>query len=391
MITDSRDIGHRDDGCSSHRSPSLLFIIGTLGAGGAERQLTDLANYWADRAVRVTLATWSGPEVADFYLLSARVSRRWLKLGSLPWFATSMRRVMKLRGMVRALQPDAVLSFVDVSNVYSILATHGLGVRVVVAERTHPAVNRTVRWPWRFLRRLYYSRADLVVAQTQDAAAWIAKHCGGRVTVIPNSLRALPNLETKREPLIIAIGRLSKEKGYDLLLQAFARVAPDFPAWRVCIIGEGAERAELTEQCDRLQLSARVDFAGEIHDVETWMSRASLLVHASRREGFPNVLLEAMGMGLAVISADCRAGPSELIQDRVNGRLVPVDDVPALARVMSELMAQGRTRDELGSQARKVRERFAPDVIMNRWRACLMPQSEAEPTGIAGRGTEIGL
>jgi glycosyltransferase involved in cell wall biosynthesis len=191
------------------------------------------------------------------------------------------------------------------------------------------------------------------------------------VQVIPNSLRELPSVQCDRELLIIAVGRLSVEKGFDVLLKAFAELSPNFPGWRVCIIGEGTERQALTRLRDELDLAGRVEFSGEVSQVELWMARASLLVHPSRREGFPNAVLEAMGMGLAVVCADCRAGPSELIEDGLNGRLVPVDDVAELARVMSELMMAPELRERIGSEARKVRKRFAQDVIMDKWQSLL--------------------
>jgi glycosyltransferase involved in cell wall biosynthesis len=324
----------------------------------------------------VTLATWSGPETLDFYPLNGRVTRLWLDVGTsrrLP-FATlilSVRRVRLLRRILRDSRPDAVVSFIDVPNIYAILAASGLNIRVIVAERTHPAVNRTIGRAWRLLRRLCYSQADAVVAQTQDAGRWLERNCRARVRVIPNFLRDLPAVQYSREKTIIAVGRLSFEKGFDLLLEAFASLSAKFPDWRVCVIGDGIERASLMRLRDELHMTDRIEFVGEVSQVETWMARAALLVHPSRREGFPNVVLEAMGMGMAVICADCRAGPSELIEDGVNGRLVPVDDVRALEQAMSELMTSPLLRERLGAEAIKVRARFSQDLIMEKWQACL--------------------
>jgi GalNAc-alpha-(1->4)-GalNAc-alpha-(1->3)-diNAcBac-PP-undecaprenol alpha-1,4-N-acetyl-D-galactosaminyltransferase len=357
-------------------SPRLMLVIASLQGGGAERQLSEMANYWVGRGADVTLATWSGPDSKDFYPLVPGVSRLWLEV-RLPRhmpFATliaSACRVYKLRGVFRALRPDVAVSFIDISNVYTILASRGLGLRVVVAERTHPAINRTVSRPWRLLRRVCYSSAYAVVAQTQDAGRWLRRNCHAHVRVIPNSLRDLALIDCDREPLIIAVGRLSVEKGLDILLRAFASLSPNFPSWRVCIIGDGTERQALTRLRDELQLAARVEFVGEVRNVELWMARAGLLVHPSRREGFPNAVLEAMGMGLPVVCADCRAGPSDLIEDGINGRLVPVDDVDALARAMSELMTAPQLRERIGCEARKVRKQYAQDVVMEKWEALL--------------------
>jgi GalNAc-alpha-(1->4)-GalNAc-alpha-(1->3)-diNAcBac-PP-undecaprenol alpha-1,4-N-acetyl-D-galactosaminyltransferase len=363
------------------RAPQrLMLIIGSLQGGGAERQLSDMANYWADRGAEVTLATWSGPEVKDFYPLAGGVSRLWLNISlpsNMPFaaIALSVRRVCRLRRVLRNLRPDAIVSFIDISNIYTLLATRGMNVRVVISERTHPAINRTIGMPWRVLRRICYHMADVVVAQTKDAGHWLERNCHARVKVIPNYLRDLPQISCERELMIIAVGRLSKEKGFDLLVKSFARIALDYPRWRICIIGEGAERQALTDLRDELNLTERVELVGEVRDVERWMARASLLVHPSRREGFPNTVLEAMGMGLAVICADCRAGPSELIADGVNGRLVPIDDVDALTSAMLDLMTKPELRQQLGREASKVRQLFRQEFIMDKWEACLFPQS----------------
>jgi GalNAc-alpha-(1->4)-GalNAc-alpha-(1->3)-diNAcBac-PP-undecaprenol alpha-1,4-N-acetyl-D-galactosaminyltransferase len=364
---------------TDRKPPSIVLVTGAMDCGGAQRDMACMANYWAVGGWRVTLATWSGPEIRDFFPLAPGVARIWLNVGSpgasmLATLLSSIGQIYKFRRWLRAAQPDAVLSFIDVSNVYAILAALGLGVRVVVSERTNPRLNYTVSRPWRALRRMFYARADIVVAQTRDAAHWIERKCRVKVVVIPNGLRALPEGAWDRQPEIIAVGRLSKEKGFDVLLKAFAQICSDFRHWRLSIIGEGPERLALTQLRDQLNLTERVTLVGQVQDVEMRMACAGLVVHPSRREGFPNVVLEAMGSGAAVICADCPSGPSELIQDGINGRLVPVDDVATLARVMSELMASPHLRGRLGLEASKVRQHYAQSVIMDRWEACLLPE-----------------
>src|ERR1700722_111380 len=190
-------------------SPRLMLIIGSLQGGGAERQLSDIANYWASTGAEITLATWSGKEVKDFYPLTRGVTRQWLDVEAPSWtpfapVATNLRRVWKLRRVLRTLRPETILSFIDVSNVLTLFAARGLNVRVVIAERTHPAINRNLSGPWKMLRRIYYRRADAVVAQTKDAGEWLERNCRTRVTIIPNSLRNLPLIQCEREPTIIA-------------------------------------------------------------------------------------------------------------------------------------------------------------------------------------------
>jgi GalNAc-alpha-(1->4)-GalNAc-alpha-(1->3)-diNAcBac-PP-undecaprenol alpha-1,4-N-acetyl-D-galactosaminyltransferase len=359
---------------------TVLLVIGSLQGGGAERQISDMANYWVAKGWNVILATWSGSEIADFYPLDSRVQRVRLSEEAKPRMSQSrvranLGRVARLRRLIIWARPEVVLSFATEGNVLTILAGVALNLRVVVSERTQPALHRALPWTWRTLRRVLYRWADVVVAQTQDAARWLAENCRTVVTVIPNALRDLPEPAGNRQLSIVAVGRLSHEKGFDILLRAFARIAPAFGKWRLTIVGEGEERQNLTRLCDELQLEDRVTFVGQSSDVVAWMSHAGLIVQPSRFEGFPNVVLEAMGLGTAVISANCPSGPSDMIEDGVNGRLVPVDDVDRLADVMTELISCADERSRLGRAAYKVRERFRQDVVMERWEACLFPQS----------------
>jgi GalNAc-alpha-(1->4)-GalNAc-alpha-(1->3)-diNAcBac-PP-undecaprenol alpha-1,4-N-acetyl-D-galactosaminyltransferase len=359
-----------------------MLVIGSLQGGGAERQMSDMANYWAAKKWHVVLATWSGPEVLDFFPLDARVVR--VSVAD-PAHADTGRsriranlgRVVRLRTLLSSARPAVVLSFVTESNLLTILAALGLNLRVVVSERVQPALHSALPQSWRILRRLLYKWADRVVAQTEEAAQWLEKNCRTPVTIVPNALRGLPEPSARRRALIVAVGRLTHQKGFDLLLRAFARIAPQFADWRLAVVGEGEERQALTRLRGELLLDDRVEFVGQTADVVTWMAQAGLVVQPSRFEGFPNVVLESMALGAAVISADCPSGPADLIEDGVNGRLVPIEDVKTLADVMAELISRPDERARLGHAALGVRERYRQDVIMDRWEACLFGPSNA--------------
>lgn len=367
--------------------PKLLLVIGSLQAGGAERQLSQMANYWAADGAAVTVATWTGRSVDDFYRLDPGVSRVYLDGGAIRrTLAMQIRfhlaRISRLRRLIKETRPDAVVSFVTESNVLTILASRGLKVRTIVSERTQPARHTTLGKSWQLLRRLFYFSADAVVAQTQDAALWLVRRCMARALVIPNALVLPEHALRQREQLIIAVGRLSTEKGFDLLLRAFAPLSTQFPGWRLAIIGQGPEREALGKLSEELGVQAAVQFVGQTSQISEWMARASLVVQPSRFEGFPNVVLESMGMGAAVISADCASGPAELIADGVNGRLVPVEDVTALSDAMSRLMADSTERERLGREALKVRQRFNQDRIMNLWDACVLGGDHERPASV---------
>jgi glycosyltransferase involved in cell wall biosynthesis len=356
------------------------LVTGSLEGGGAERQLADMANYWAGRGYRVTLVTWSGPEVPDFYRIDDGVDRVHLAVAVnsrafVGKLISSLRRIAKLRKLIGTQQPDIVLSFLTQSNVLAILAAAGTASRVVVSERVHPALDTSLSLIWRFLRRVLYPSSAAVVVQTAHAANWIGRRWQKRVVVIPNALCSVHQTSEARQTLVVAVGRLSAQKGFDLLLRAFAGVARDFPSWTVAVVGQGQGLNELMRLRDDLGLATRVSFVGEVRDVTAWMARAGIVVQPSRFEGFPNVVLESMGAGAAVISADCLAGPSDLIDDGVNGRLVPTENVAALADAMAQLMAEPATRERLGNEAKKVRQRYRQDLIMAQWEALLLPDA----------------
>jgi glycosyltransferase involved in cell wall biosynthesis len=174
-----------------------------------------------------------------------------------------------------------------------------LNVHTVVSESIDPAANDQVEKFWILGRKMLYRHSDVVVAQTHHAAEWLTEHCKTKTCIIPNALRPLPEFNRIREYLVVTVARLDNQKGLDVLLQAFAHIATDFPKWRLVILGEGPERQALTALCKQLELTGKVDMPGRVMNVENWLARAGLVVQPSRFEGFPNAVLEAMGMGVA--------------------------------------------------------------------------------------------
>jgi glycosyltransferase involved in cell wall biosynthesis len=364
---------------------SALLITGTLEAGGAERVLSDMANYWSRRGWRITFATWSSPATPDFYTLDPAIRRVWLDVGGNSSVVTrlwaNVTRVRRLRALLRDTKPDVLLSFIDIPNVLALLASAGLGLRTVISERHNP--DQTERFgayegayalagPWRLLRRLLYRRAAAVTALNADAAKWISRECGVPVQVIANPLRVLPEITGEREKLVLGVGRLNVQKGFDLLIDAFSKVAGDFPDWRLLILGNGPDRARLLEQRSRSPFAARIELRDAVRDVEAWMARAGLMVLPSRYEAYGNVMLESLAMGAPTITTRC-AGPMSFVVDGVNGRLVPVENTDALAAAMRELMADARARESLGGEGRRVRETHRQELIMDQWEKCLFP------------------
>jgi glycosyltransferase involved in cell wall biosynthesis len=220
-----------------------------------------------------------------------------------------------------------------------------------------------------------YGRLDVLVALTEGDRARYAEVTRGAVRTerIANSVSALGGPEPDlAAPVIVAAGRLTPQKGFDRLIDAFAQIAGDHPAWRVRICGKGELRRRLERRVDRAGLTGRVELAGAVRDMGAAMAQASVFVLSSRSEGFPLILLEAMGKGLAPVAFDCRTGPADIIDDRRNGLLVPDGDVDALAAAMSEMMADEDLRRRCAAAARDtVREYDMATAIGPRWEALL--------------------
>ncbi|WIG56929.1 MAG: Alpha-1,4-N-acetylgalactosamine transferase PglJ [Rhodanobacteraceae bacterium] len=372
----------------------LVLVISSLGGGGAERVMTLLANEWVERGDEVTLITLASDRM-DRYPLNPSVRRIALDVAGnsanlLAAIGNNLVRIRALRRAIAASRPDAVISFIAESNVRVLIAAAGLRVPVIISERT--ALNgHHMRGVWRTLRRWSYPRATAIVAQTRRSAADLEALVRRRVEVIANPVTvesrpddAIADERTGARTLL-AVGRLSPEKGFDLLIEAFAQAAPRHPGWNLVILGEGPLRAALERKAAEHGLGARISMPGFDAHVRRLMRRADLFVLSSRYEGFPNALLEAMTEGLACVSFDCDAGPRELIEHRQNGWLVPAGDVPALAAALDTLMGDAGLRAQLGRRARDVSARYSPATILDQWNALVASVLPAPAAGAMPR------
>jgi len=280
---------------------------------------------------------------------------------------------------VVAAGPDLVLSFIDVANATTLLATRSLEVPVIVSERVHPPAHRI---PLRFavLRRFLYPGATRVVVQTAGTARWARSWLlEQKVVTIPNPVVVPASCGNDRSRTfllpggrwLVAMGRLEHQKGFDVLLSAFASISDDHPEWRLVVLGEGPERAALENEAIRLGLDQRVLLPGVSDAPETVLRQCEVFILSSRYEGFPNALCEAMACGLAVVSSDCPEGPGEIIRDDLDGILVPPDDPDALAEALSKIMSDGDYRLRLAARAAEVVTRFDEQTIFETWETLL--------------------
>jgi len=372
----------------------VTMVIHALSGGGAERVFCTLANHWAETGRDVTVITLGTTET-DVFPLAPRVRRVGLGLlrdshGPSQQVANTVQRVRDLRQAIQEAGATRVVSFTDKMNVLTLLACWGGPWQVVIAERSDPR-HQSLGTIWEWLRRRAYPRCGAWVVQTQSVARWARTWVGRRpVVVIPNAVAgpaaAIPPIE-HRLPRIVAMGRLSPEKGFDVLIRAFAQLAPWYPDWALQILGTGPERERLERLAETLGVRDNVHWAGWCDRPEAMLLDASVFVLPSRYEGFPNALLEAMACGLPCIASDCDSGPAEIIRDGVDGLLVPPDNVEALAQTLQQLVADQARRAALGRRAGDVAGRFSREAFFARWEAVLRLPDRIDKRG-DGRSAE---
>jgi glycosyltransferase involved in cell wall biosynthesis len=333
----------------------LAFFLPGLYGGGAERIMLNLAKGISERGypVDLILARAEGP-----YLAEIPVSVRLIDLKA----ARVLSSAPALIRYLRQERPAALLSALH-ANVVSLLSWRVAGVpfRVVVSEHNTLSyvVSGTPDLRWQIFpqfARLFYPWAGGIVAVSNGVAEDLAKTAKirrDRIQTIYNPI-VTPDLQEKSQapldhpwfgagepPVLLAVGRLTAQKAFDLLIQAFAKVRKTHST-RLLILGEGEERPALEALVKQLGLEKDVSLPGFAPNPYAYMARAALFVLSSKWEGLPTVIVEAMSFGTPIVATDCPSGPREILRDGQYGQLVPVGDTDALANAIAATL-DGKT------------------------------------------------
>jgi len=349
----------------------IVLVVSHLGAGGSERVLGIMANYWARTGHEVHLITLS-PEMNPAFPIAAEVRRMSAQQTRPPIFG-KIGKMAVFRRQLRDLAPEVVVAFGHVTNVITLVASKGLGIPVIVSERNNPG-RLAIPWPFALGRFLLYPSAAALVTQTQSIDDWFARRgyrC--RRCIIPNPILEKDDREDGESgPVLsgyslVTVGSLTRQKGHDRLLQIFGIIARQRPEWKLFIVGEGPERPLLEKEIEKQGLQGQVVLLGYQRNPTAIVKQADMFVFTSYYEGFPNALAEAMAAGVPVISFDCPMGPGELIENGQNGILIPDGDCDTFAESLLKLMDDPDRRASLGRQAVVVRQRFSIKSIMGQW------------------------
>lgn len=356
----------------------IAVVTTSMADGGAQRVAATLSNAWAATGHQVLVMTFEPPGTEPGYPLDDRVSLLQLDLmGDSSTIVQSvtknLRRARVLRRHLCDYGPDATVALITGPNILAVLASIGRPWPTIISERVHPA-HQPLEKSWHLLRRILYPHADAIVVQTNQIADWFKTTLDLEAIVIPNPIDlekfCMPSEQTRapdRRNLVIAVGRLERQKGYDLLIAAFARVADANPDWDLLIYGKGPERDVLQNLINSSQLAERIRLAGMTADIASVYAGADLVVHPARYEGYPNVVQEALAAGRPVLATDCPGATRELLGDGRYGMLVPNEDIDALANALAECLPDRERRAGLARSARSGVLAFEAHHIAQRW------------------------
>ncbi|MFJ5552265.1 glycosyltransferase [Streptomyces sp. NPDC093225] len=272
----------------------------------------------------------------------------------------------RLSAMFRAAAPGAVVIVTQVWAMEWVVLADTSDVTVIgMSHESFEYTKACSRFP-RVQR--YYKDVDRMLALTQeDSDLWIRQGLNN-ASYMPNPLPFMPGEPSPRsEKVVASIGRLADQKGIDMLLDAWAEVAPEHPDWTLRIYGSGEDEEMLRKQCSELGLDSSVEWMGRTSDVIGALHGSSIFVQSSRGEGFPLALMEAMAAGVPCAAFDCAPGVREIINDGEDGLLAALGNTTGLARILSRLMADKELRDGMGDLARERIQRYVPAEIVARW------------------------
>lgn len=262
-------------------------------------------------------------------------------------------------------RPDVVIAFMLEVYCVTLASLIGVSVPVISSERIDPHFFGRAKG---LLRWLLLRRTTHLVVQTVRIKDFYSAKLQSRTTIIPNPVTdkvfsLTPTLKQKR---IIAVGRLAYQKNYPMMFRAFAKVHHDFPDWQLVVYGNGPQKDEIRGVIERLGMEGHIILAGKSDHVVEEMNKSSLFVMSSDYEGMSNALLEAVCVGLPVISTDV-SGARDLITEGVNGYIVPVGNERALTLALSSMLSSPEKMDEMGRQSKALAPRFREEQIVGQW------------------------
>lgn len=368
----------------------VYTIAGLYRPAGMERILTDKANYLACHGYEVLIVTTEQKGRPDIFQLDPCIRRKDLGIGyednngasffsKLLLYPTKRHRHRKLLTRLLDIErPDITISLFcgDERFLPDIKSAGKTILEVHFSRFKRQQYGRTGLWAvadkYRGIKDYQIVRKfDRFVALTCEDLGYWGNPCNG--IVIPNFVELSPDVSPLTDKVVIGVGRLCYQKGFERLIAAWKIVAesPIAKDWRLVIIGDGEDKTRLNEQISELALNESVTIHEKCENMADVYKHASILALSSRYEGLPMVLLEAQSFGLPTVSFDCKCGPRDVITNGIDGLLVEEGNVEELANSLLRLLRDDSLLRKMGTAAKENSKRWDKDIIMRQWEILL--------------------
>lgn len=347
----------------------ILFCIDSMYKGGAEHVMSGLCNHFSNDN-EVSLLYINNFKIC--YDLNTNIGKYCLdeKKKNQFFIFRNLSRFFKTKSIIKKVNPDIIVTFLPKASFLLLFCNYFNKRKIIVSERADPTYeyNTFIK---KIIMKIFYRRSNGFVVQTNYAKKYYKSMFNKPIVKINNPLDKkflIQPYKKKRVNEIVSVGRLSIEKNQILLINAFAELIKEYPDYKLIIYGEGKERNNLENEISKLNLVGKVLLPGNVDDIVSKIYRSSLFVLSSNHEGMPNALLEAMSLGLPVISTNCFGDNSdEIILNNINGILISKDDKNGLLEAMTRIIANDEFSIDLGKNAVKIRKQVDPDNVYEQW------------------------
>ena len=347
----------------------ILFVVDSLSGGGAGRVVAEIASCLACQEDEIAVDVVSESSIE--YAIDQKVQVLNGTIFKEKHHNSLIAIIDAIANANKSFKPDVIVSFLTVNNIATILATLWSPVKVIVSERNDPKYSPAQKH-LRALRKLLYRFANGFVFQTHEIQSFFSKEIQEKSIIIHNPINLdIPEpYSGERSERIVMAGRLTEQKNYSMAINAFRNICNDFNEYSLEIYGEGKLKTQLEKLIEKEQLKGRVKLMGQSYQLFQDIRDAKLFLMTSDYEGLSNSLMEALALGLPVITTDHGGGGArELIEDGVNGILVPIGNHEVLAKKMKVLLENKAYRDNLGAEAQKIRSTDGVKCIAEKWKS----------------------
>lgn len=348
----------------------ILFNIGSLKKGGAERVTANLANFFIHNN---DVAIVTSIKCNSFYKLNENINvyaldkeKQYKNV-----ILKNINRLRELSKLIKDYKPDIIISFLPHPS-YRVLflKLFNKNLKVIVSVRNDPKIEYKSKVN-SVIMNILYPLADGFIFQTEEAREYFKDKIQKKSEIIPNPIAdefINATINKDKEKRIINVGRLEEQKNQLTLIQAFKAFSDQYPEYKLFIYGEGSLRKRLEDEIEQLKLNDKVFLPGNTDNLIDELNKSEIFVLSSKYEGMPNALMEAMAMGVACISTDCPCGgPRFLIANEENGILIKNGSKEQIYNSLIKIIENPELRQKLKNNAIKIRRDLNSEVINNRW------------------------